>query len=98
MDQELNRLIRKETKRQNIGVELIASENYASKDVRKACSSILTNKYVVSVEQLRLLGAAAVPAVVLGAIRPVHLRDAGDGELFRVRREQRGRKKEKKRK
>ena len=45
MDKEINRLIRKETKRQNIGVELIASENYASKDVRKACSSILTNKY-----------------------------------------------------
>ena len=53
---------------------------------------------VVPVEQLRLLGAAAVPAVVLGAIRPVHLRDAGDGEPFRVRREQRSRKKEKKRK
>lgn len=45
MDKEIQRLIRKETKRQNIGVELIASENYASKDVRKACSSILTNKY-----------------------------------------------------
>ena len=45
MDKEIARLIRKETKRQNIGVELIASENYASNDVRKACSSILTNKY-----------------------------------------------------
>ena len=45
MDKEINRLIRKETKRQNIGVELIASENYASKEVRKACASILTNKY-----------------------------------------------------
>ena len=45
MDNQIQRLIRKETKRQNIGVELIASENYASKDVRKVCSSILTNKY-----------------------------------------------------
>ncbi len=45
MDKELARLIRKETKRQNKGIELIASENYASKEVRKACSSILTNKY-----------------------------------------------------
>ena len=45
MDQQINRLIRKETRRQNIGVELIASENYASKDVRKVCASILTNKY-----------------------------------------------------
>ena len=45
MDKEIQRLIRKESKRQNEGIELIASENYASKDVRKACSSILTNKY-----------------------------------------------------
>ena len=45
MDKELYRLIRKETKRQNEGIELIASENYASKEVRKACSTILTNKY-----------------------------------------------------
>ena len=45
MDKEINKLIRKESKRQNIGVELIASENYASKEVRKVCGSILTNKY-----------------------------------------------------
>lgn len=45
MDREINRFIRLEQKRQNVGIELIASENYASKEVRKACSSILTNKY-----------------------------------------------------
>ncbi len=45
MDREISRLIKKETKRQNEGIELIASENYASKDVRDACASILTNKY-----------------------------------------------------
>lgn len=45
MDKQIQSLIRKETRRQNIGVELIASENYASKDVRRVCSSILTNKY-----------------------------------------------------
>ena len=38
-------LIKKETVRQNEGTELIASENYTSKDVREACGSILTNKY-----------------------------------------------------
>ena len=42
---EIKRLIKGETLRQNKGIELIASENYASKEVRKACSSILTNKY-----------------------------------------------------
>lgn len=56
MDQELNRLIRKETKRQNIGVELIASENYASKEVRKMCSSILTNKYAEGYPHKRYYG------------------------------------------
>ena len=56
MDKEINRLIRKETKRQNEGVELIASENYASKDVRKACSSILTNKYAEGYPHKRYYG------------------------------------------
>ena len=56
MDQVLKRLIRKETKRQNIGVELIASENYASKEVRKMCSSILTNKYAEGYPHKRYYG------------------------------------------
>lgn len=45
MDKEIFDLINKENIRQNEGIELIASENYASKDVRNACGSILTNKY-----------------------------------------------------
>ncbi len=45
MDKEIFDLINKENIRQNEGIELIASENYASKDVRQACGSILTNKY-----------------------------------------------------
>ena len=42
---ELLELIEKEKNRQNEGIELIASENYASKEVRSLMSSILTNKY-----------------------------------------------------
>lgn len=38
-------LIKKETKRQNNGIELIASENYPSKDILNACGSILMDKY-----------------------------------------------------
>ena len=45
MDKEIFELIKKENIRQNEGIELIASENYASKTVREACGSILTNKY-----------------------------------------------------
>ena len=45
MDKEISDLINKENIRQNEGIELIASENYASKEVRQACGSILTNKY-----------------------------------------------------
>lgn len=37
--------INKETERQNSGLELIASENYCSKDCRDAAGSILTYKY-----------------------------------------------------
>ena len=56
MDKEIFGLIRKETNRQNIGIELIASENYASKEVRKACSSILTNKYAEGYPHKRYYG------------------------------------------
>ena len=45
MDKEINNFLLLEQERQNNGIELIASENYASKDVREMCSSILTNKY-----------------------------------------------------
>ena len=45
MDKEIRELILLEQKRQNDGIELIASENYASKEVREMMASILTNKY-----------------------------------------------------
>ena len=45
MDKEVRDLIYLEQKRQNDGIELIASENYASQEVREMMSSILTNKY-----------------------------------------------------
>ena len=45
MDKEIRDLILLEQKRQNDGIELIASENYASKEVREMMASILTNKY-----------------------------------------------------
>lgn len=44
-DKELFQAIKKETKRQEKHLEMIASENYTSKAVMKACGSILTNKY-----------------------------------------------------
>lgn len=34
-----------ELERQNEGIELIASENYASKSIRDVQASVLTNKY-----------------------------------------------------
>ena len=45
MDKEVNKYLLLEQERQNNGIELIASENYASKEVRELCGSILTNKY-----------------------------------------------------
>ena len=56
MDREIFGLIDLETKRQNEGIELIASENYASKDVRMACGSILTNKYAEGYPNHRYYG------------------------------------------
>lgn len=45
MDKKLKDALRKETKRQEENIELIASENYVSKDILKLQGSILTNKY-----------------------------------------------------
>ena len=45
MDNEVRKFIADELDRQNNGIELIASENYASKEVREMMASILTNKY-----------------------------------------------------
>ncbi len=45
MDIELKKALQKEKKRQRENIELIASENYASKAVRDLQGSILTNKY-----------------------------------------------------
>lgn len=56
MDKEIQLLIMKETTRQNKGIELIASENYASKNVRSACASILTNKYAEGYPHKRYYG------------------------------------------
>ena len=56
MDKEIFDLIEKENIRQNEGIELIASENYASKTVREACGSILTNKYAEGYPNKRYYG------------------------------------------
>jgi len=44
-DPKLADMIAREAKRQDTEIELIASENYVSKDVLEANGSILTNKY-----------------------------------------------------
>ena len=45
MDKILEAALKKEIKRQNENIELIASENYVSQDILKLQGSILTNKY-----------------------------------------------------
>lgn len=45
MERKISSLLRKETQRQEENIELIASENYVSKDILKLQGSILTNKY-----------------------------------------------------
>lgn len=44
-DTVLYNLIEKEKYRQRVGIELIASENYASRSVMEVVGSVLTNKY-----------------------------------------------------
>ena len=53
-------LIEDERKRQTIGLELIASENYVSDNVMKAMGSILTNKYAEGYPGKRYYGGCEV--------------------------------------
>ena len=53
-------LITEEKKRQTIGIELIASENYVSDQVMKAMGSVLTNKYAEGLPHKRYYGGCEV--------------------------------------
>ena len=55
-DDELNEAMKKEIKRQEEHVELIASENYASPRVLEAQGSVLTNKYAEGYTAARYYG------------------------------------------
>ncbi len=59
-DKKLFELIDQEKKRQTDGIELIASENYASDEVREAAGSILTNKYAEGLPGKRYYGGCSV--------------------------------------
>lgn len=60
IDQTINDLITIEKKRQTEGIELIASENYASQAVMEASGSILTNKYAEGLPFKRYYGGCQV--------------------------------------
>lgn len=55
-DKEVMKLIKEEHKRQNSGLELIASENFVSEDILNAVGSILTNKYAEGYPSKRYYG------------------------------------------
>jgi len=62
MKQDLNifNLIKQEEERQTSGIELIASENYVSKQVLEAMGSICTNKYAEGYPGARYYGGCEV--------------------------------------
>ena len=55
-DREIFDLMEEELKRQREGIELIASENFASKAVMEAMGSHLTNKYAEGYPSKRYYG------------------------------------------
>lgn len=59
-DQLIFNLIEKEQERQENGIELIASENFVSKQVMGAAGSVLTNKYAEGLPGKRYYGGCEV--------------------------------------
>jgi glycine hydroxymethyltransferase len=59
-DQKIFDLIKKEQHRQETGIELIASENFASKQVIEAMGTVLTNKYAEGLPGKRYYGGCEV--------------------------------------
>ena len=59
-DQTIFDLIQKEQDRQEDGIELIASENFASKQVIEAMGTVLTNKYAEGLPGKRYYGGCEV--------------------------------------
>src|SRR5438874_2499483 len=59
-DEHLFSLITKELERQRSGIELIASENFVSKQVLEAMGSCLTNKYAEGYPGRRYYGGCEV--------------------------------------
>jgi glycine hydroxymethyltransferase len=55
-DRQIEKLIKEETVRQKKVINLIASENYVSKDVQEALGSVLTNKYAEGYPNARYYG------------------------------------------
>ncbi len=64
VDPEIADLIRRETLRQEEGLELIASENFVSRAVLEAAGSTLTNKYAEGYPGRRYYGGCEVVDVV----------------------------------
>src|SRR6056297_2663344 len=63
-DPKIFKLLEEETDRQNYNLELIASENFASKAVISAMGSVLTNKYAEGYPGKRYYGGCEVVDVV----------------------------------
>ena len=60
MDKLIEKYLKEEKKRQKNNIELIASENYTSKDVMKLQGSIFTNKYAEGYPGKRYYGGCEI--------------------------------------
>ncbi len=59
-DTQIHQLVAKELERQREGIELIASENFASHEVVKTMGSVLTNKYAEGYPGKRYYGGCEI--------------------------------------
>ena len=85
-DPELAEALEAERRRQKIGLELIASENFVSPAVMAAMGSVMTNKYAEGYPGRRYYGGCEHVDVGENIAREVMLERDSDGELNLLRR------------
>jgi hypothetical protein len=80
-DPEVFAILQAESRRQRCGLELIASENFASKAVLQALGSVMANKYSEGMSSATCLRSSGRAVVLTDTVKPYVFHSVAPGRL-----------------